>query len=191
MIKDYPGRKAEKTTASSPLPAGGYVVKILNAKVESYDWGEVLVLAFDVCEGEHKDFFRKQFNANTNEDKKWKGTYRTTVPDENSKYFEGNRRAFNNLIYALEDSNSGYHYDCDELKFKGKLLGALYRNKEWSFNGKTGWTTECCAVTDVKAIREGDFKMPKDKPLNAEKAAVQSSSAPMNDLTDDDDLPFD
>jgi hypothetical protein len=40
------------------------------------------------------------------------------VPDENSQYFESNRRQFNNFIYALEDSNEGYHYDCNEKKVR-------------------------------------------------------------------------
>ena len=85
MIKQYTGMKAEKAVSGEPLPKGGYVAKIVGAKVEEYSWGSVLVIALDVAEGDHAGFFRKQYDANANEDKKWKGTYRLTVPDEGSQ----------------------------------------------------------------------------------------------------------
>ena len=62
--------------ANEPLPAGGYVAKVLTAIVEDYSWGEVLVISFDIAEGEYKDFFSKQYRENTREDKKWKGNFR-------------------------------------------------------------------------------------------------------------------
>lgn len=195
MIKKYTGQKAEKSVSNQPLPAGGYVAKIKSAKIEDYSWGSVVVVAFDIAEGDFAGFFKKQFDANPNEDKKWKGTYRLTVPDESSQYFESNRKTFNNFIYALEDSNDGYHYDCDEKKFKNKLIGVLFRNREWEMNGNSGWTTECGAVTDITAIRDGSYKPLKDKPLN-NSAPASSGSAPLtsNDagsiLDSDDDLPF-
>lgn len=193
MIKQYRGMRAEKTVGNTPLPAGGYVARISNAKIENYSWGDVVVIAFDIAEGEYTGFFRKQFENNQNEDKKWKGTYRLTVPDESSQYFESNQRTFNNFIYALEDSNSGYHYDCDESKFKGKLLGVIYRNKEWEWEGKSGWTTECGSVTDVQSIREKTFRPLKDKPLNNHPSDIpvnNNQSSNLNNMLLDDDLPF-
>lgn len=193
MIKQYAGMKAEKAAGNIPLPAGGYIAKIANAKIEEYSWGTVVVIAFDIAEGEHTDFFKRQFDNNPNEDKKWKGTYRLIVPDESSQYFESNQRTFNNFIFALEDSNSGYHYDCDESKFKDKLLGVIYRNKEWEINGRTGWTTECGAVTDTQSIRSNIFKPLKDKPLNSrssESIANSNQNGSFADMPLDDDLPF-
>ncbi len=193
MIKSYTGMKAEKTISNTPLPVGGYVAKIVGARIEEYSWGAVVVVAFDIAEGEYAGFFKKQFDDNQNEDKKWKGTYRLTIPEEGSQYFESNQRTFNNFIYAMEDSNNGYHYDCDETKFKGKLLGVIYRNKEWEMDGRTGWTTECGAVTDITSIREGSFRMLKDKPLKNSTSSVgtqnNSNYATMENLSDDD-LPF-
>lgn len=192
MINNYKGQKAERSTGgNTPLPAGGYVAKIINAKLEEYSWGSVVVVAFDIAEGDHANFFKNQFDNNQNEDKKWKGTYRLIVPDENSQYFESNRRQFNNFIYALEDSNENYHYDCNEKKFKGLKVGVIFRNKEWEMNGRTGWTTECGTVDTVEAIRNGTFKPMKDKPLNNR---PNTASAPVTsgDLADgeDEDLPF-
>lgn len=192
MIKNYEGQKAEKTVSVNHLPAGGYVAKIVSAKVEDYQWGSVVVVAFDIAEGDFKGFFKKQFDDNPNEDKKWRGVYRLTVPDENSKYFDGNRRTFNNFIYAMEDSNPNYHYDCDEKKFKDKMIGVLFRNREWEMDGNTGWSTECGTVTDVTAIREGKFKPLKDKPLKGKSTttAPLTNPTPSDLIDDDEDIPF-
>ena len=195
MIKQYNGAKAAKFTNREPLPRGGYVLKIVGAKTEDYDWGQVLVLAVDVSEGEYKGFFDKDFKNNTNEDRKWRGTYRINVPNESNQWFESQKRTFDNLIACLQESNDGYHFDWDETKLKGKLIGGLWRKKEWEMNGRTGWTTECCSIADIASIREGNFKLPADKPLKAKTAenndifaAVQSSSIDID--ASEDDLPF-
>ena len=105
-----------------------------------------------------------------NEDKKWKGTFRLTIPDENSQYFASNKRVFNNFIYSLETSNNGYHFDWDETKLKGKFFGALYREKEFESNsGDIITTTECGGSTDIASIRSGDFRLPAGKRGNTER----------------------
>ena len=40
----------------------------MNAKVEKKPASEWLVFSFDIAEGEHKDFYNKRYNENTNED---------------------------------------------------------------------------------------------------------------------------
>ena len=191
MIKSYNGFKPERTTARETLPAGGYVAKIMDATVINYDWGDVLKVDFDIAEGEHKGFFATDYRNNTNGDKKWRGTYRINIPNESNQYFDSQRKSFNNLIACLEETNNGFHFDWDESKLKGKGIGVLFRNKEWEYNGSTGWTTECCAVTTAKDIREGNFKMPKDKPLKAKTASTGAYSASAFAPVDDDaDLPF-
>lgn len=194
MIPQYNGSKSEKATSFAPLPAGGYVAKIVGARIEPYSWGSVLVIAFDISEGEYVNFFKEQFDNNTNDDKKWKGTYRITIPDEKSEYFGNHKRSFNNLIYSLESSNGNYHFDWNEKNLKNLTFGVLFRNKEWEWNGKTGWTTECCACTAADEIREESFKIPKDKPLNSSTGAtVSTNTGTTADSTDallDEDLPF-
>ena len=191
MIKSYNGFKPERTTARETLPAGGYVAKIMDATVISYDWGDVLKVDFDIAEGEYKGFFATDYRNNTNDDKKWRGTYRINIPNESNQYFDSQRKSFNNLIACLEETNSGFHFDWDESKLKGKGIGVLFRNKEWEYNGSTGWTTECCAVTTAKDIREGNFKMPKDKPLKAKAANSGAySETAFAPVDDDADLPF-
>ena len=198
MIRRYNGAKAERRAAREILPAGGYVAKILDAKVQHFDFRngdsvDKLILSFDILEGQHAGFFKRDYNQNTNEDKKWRGTYRVNIPKDDGTEQDGwSKNTFNGVIWALEDSNPGFHFDFDETQLKGKIVGVLFRNKEWEWEDKTGWTTECCALTGAEEIRSGKFKMPKDKPL---KKSGSTMSAPSGggfaEVTDDDGtLPF-
>ena len=92
-------------------------------------------------------------------------------------------------MFAFEDSNDGFHWDWDEKKLKGLTVGALFRNKQWEYNGQTGWTTECCELIPAQDVRENSFRMPKDKPLKKQ-AGQTSTPADFEEITDDDDLPF-
>lgn len=190
MIPRYNGAQAQRMTGGAALPAGGYVAQIQNARVENYSWGNMLVVAYDVYEGEYKDHFRKQFDENTDPNRKWKGTFRLTIPNENSKYFSSEKRTFNNFIFALEESNSGYHFDWDEKHLKGKFFGALVRNKEFlSDKGEKITTTECGGCTDIQSIRDGSFTPLKDKLLKEDTVPAQAAST-LDNFIDDDDLPF-
>lgn len=190
MIPRYNGAQAQRMTGGAALPAGGYVAQIQSARVENYSWGNMLVVAYDVYEGEYKDHFRKQFDENTDPNRKWKGTFRITIPNENSKYFSSEKRTFNNFIFALEESNSGYHFDWEEKHLKGKFFGALVRNKEFlSDKGEKITTTECGGCTDIQSIRDGSFTPLKDKLLKEDTVPDQAASA-LDNFIDDDDLPF-
>lgn len=190
-MKAFNGLEIKKSVgASEPLPAGGYVAKILNAKVDEYSWGEVLVISFDIADGEYKDFFSKQYKENTRDDKKWKGNFRLTVPQESNQYFDSQKRTFGNAIWAIEESNPGYHWDWNEAALNGKMVGVLFRDREWEIDGKTGMTTEACTFVSVEDVRTNNFKMPKPKMLN--KAASQTESNSNFSAIDDvdDSLPF-
>ncbi len=191
-MKAFNGLEIKKSVSTNePLPAGGYVAKILNAKVEEYRWGEVLVISFDIAEGEYKDFFSKQYRESTREDKKWKGNFRLTVPQEGNQYFEGQKRTFGNAIWAIEESNPGYKWDWVEAALKGKMVGVLFREREWEWDGKSGMTTEACTFVSVDDVRANNFKMPRPKMLN--KATSQAASNSNSPAPADDsmiDLPF-
>lgn len=197
MIKKYNGAESKKAEYSvgEPLPRGAYICKIMSAETLDYSWGQVVKLSVDVAEGEYKDFFAAKYRNDTNGNKKWKGTFRITVPDDsrNSQYKDSEKRAFDNFMFALEDSNRGYHFDWDERKLKGLLIGLMWRNKEWEMDGNTGWTTEASHCLSISDVRDGNFKLPKDKPLknnNSTNYPAPNSLDIVDDGSSDDDLPF-
>lgn len=187
MIPQYKGFEKKKfSSAREILPAGGYVGKILKAEVMQCSWGNQLQIKFDITEGEYKDFFRHDWDNNTNEDRKWRGVLKLPLPTDDEQ--DGwKRKIINNLAASLEESNSGYTWDWDETKLKGKLLGFLVREFEWSMNGNFGVSTEASSCTDVESIRNGKFKIPKMRKLKAEQNTASQSQ---DSITDPDDLPF-
>ena len=188
-IKDF---KAERSSSGrETLPAGGYVCQIISAKVDSNEWGETLVVAHDVCEGDYEGIFKRDFENNDREDKKWRGTFRLKLPkDDGSEQDAWKKRSFSNFIWAVEQSNPGFTWDWDEKKLKGKKVGLIYRNEEWEMNGRSGWTTKAAGSESIDNIREGKFRLLKDKPLpEARKAAAAQTFTELDD-GDDCELPF-
>ncbi len=190
-MKPFAGYEPKRQGNREPIPAGGYVVKVLNAEELTYNWGNVVEISFDISEGEKKGFFREDYKANTNEDKKWRGKYRLNEPKEDgSEQDSWTKNTFNGVMYAFESSNNGYRWDWNEAKLKGLTVGALFRNREWEMNGRTGWTTECCALIPAEEVRNRTFKQPKDKPL-AKKQSTAMTEQPVGfEQLDDDDIPF-
>ena len=180
-IEGYAQATATNFDAAERLPAGGYVLKVIGVRPEHYEWGDVLVIAFDVIEGEYKGFFTNQFKNMSEEFKKWKGTFRLNIPklksnsDDDKKKYEKSLRFFKSQIEAFNKSNS-INVDCskewDENVLKNRLVGGVFGNKEWEMDGKTGWYTNCDHLTDVAKIRDGSFTVPKDRPLEKKTAAL-------------------
>ena len=155
--------KAQAYSDTERLPVGGYVLKIMDVKYQANDWGDVILLSFDIAEGEQKDFFAFNYKSQTGEDRKWKGTYRLRVPkDDGSEQDIWTMRRFKTVMNSFEDSNNGYHWNWDEQTLKGKMIGALFNNKEYEFNGRHGFFTNCYSLVTVEKIRSGKFEIPAD-----------------------------
>ncbi len=88
------------------LPAGGYIIKIMNSKVESTDWGNRLVLQFDIEEGEEAGYYKANYDNQQQEDRKWKGVIRLNIPTDEDE--EWKIRLFKSNMTAVEESNNGY-----------------------------------------------------------------------------------
>ena len=168
------------------LPAGGYIIGILDAEEKEESWGTVLVLKFDIAEGEFKNYYSNQYRNSQIENKKYKGVYRMNIPKEDgSEQDVWTARRFKTDIAAVELSNDGFHWDWDEKKLVGKLVGAVFFEKEYEFNSKTGMFTALHSLKNAEAIRTGKFKVPEPKMLKKAAANV------FEDLPiDDGDLPF-
>ena len=189
-MKQFSDFKAERSSSGrEQLPAGGYVCQILSATVEENEWGSTLVIAHDVCEGDFSGIFKRDYDNNTMDNKRWRGTFRLKLPKDDGTEQDGwKKRSFNNFIWAVEQSNPGYSWAWDEKTLKGKKVGLLYRNKEWEYNGRSGWTTEAAGTESVENIRSGKFRSLKDKPLANKPVSAETT---FEELTDtEDQLPF-
>ncbi|MBQ6578991.1 MAG: hypothetical protein IJL91_14800 [Bacteroidales bacterium] len=163
---DYANTKAYGNFPS--LPKGGYVMKIMGAKVENGKYGQYVEISMDIAEGEYKDFFTKEYQNQTGEDKKYHCRYFLNVPlDDGSEKDGWTKRRFKTFTEALEDSNAGYSFDWDENRFRGLLIGALFNEREYEkSDGSIGSVINIAQVTSVDKIRSGDFTIPKDRLLN-------------------------
>lgn len=183
------------STDFTALPAGGYVCKIQQAKIRTYEGKngsfERLEVAVDIVEGEYKDYFRRDFDSQQTEDKKWRGVFRLYVPSgDGSDKDTWSAQKLKRFVSDVEDSNPGYHWDWEESKLKGKLVGLTFRREEWEYNGKTGWKTNPFQAYTVEDIRKNKFQLPKDKPLKKETPDPMPKFEDVVDTEGDDDLPF-
>lgn len=194
-FKDY--EKVEAYSEKKILPPGGYVLRILHVKYEEGNAGksDQIILSFDIAEGEQLGFFDREYAAQTQEDKKWKGTFRIWIPsDDGSEKDNWTKRRFKTIMNAFEDSNPGFSWNWDEQTLKGKLIGGLFNRKEYDYKGKTGFFTQCHSLTDADTIRDGNFEIPADTLLKSRPAM----NTPSNDNDDFmaipdsvlDELPF-
>lgn len=197
MIKqfnDYENTKAY--TDSVQLPRGGYVCKITGTKIEEGDYGQRIKIAFDIAEGDYAGYFQDKYSRNTNEDKKWPGVYTLNVPKDDGTEQDGwAKRRFRTFTNALEDSNPGYHFDWDETKFKGKLVGLIFNYREYSFNGNTGMTPNAAKAASIGDIKEGKFKIPGDKLLSTRPAGSATAAGSVSEFmnipqTEEEEIPF-
>lgn len=185
-------------SARAQLPVGAYICRILKAEEKVYnsskgEWHK-LEISFDISEGEHKDFYANDYKAQTGEDKKWKGVLRMNIPTDDGSEADGwAKRSFKTNILAVEDSNSGYHWDWNEAQLKGKTVGIVFRSEEWEYNGKRGWRTAPFKMVPAADVKSGNVKIPDPKPLNNKTS--QTSAASAADLSDfvevaSSELPF-
>lgn len=199
-IANYDSAKeeAKKSVSLPKLPVGGYVVKVESVRYEkgSEGKGDRIVLAYDISEGEQKGFFKKQFEANTDENKKWKGTATIYVPDENGSNSDWAVRKFAQTMNYFEDSNSGYIWNWDEKTLKGKLIGVVYGEIQKNIDGKDITWVGFRWFVPISEIRNNTYKTP-DKKVFTEGSSATTETKVTNDsdfmdLTDNvrEDLPF-
>lgn len=184
-------------TEREKIPAGGYIGVIKAAEEKEYESrdGSVykkLEISFDITEGDFKDYYANNYRSQQGEDRRWKGVVRLNVAtDDGSDRDEWTKSRFKGAMEAIEESNTGYHWDWNEAKLKGKKIGVLLQNREWSMNGNTGWSAQPHSIVSVDKIRNGKFKIPKDKPLqNSSVTAPQTKPQSDFEAVDDEDLPF-
>ena len=178
QFKDYAITEAYGDYAT--LPKGGYVLKIMGVSQKTNSLGAYLQIGMDIAEGEYKDFFAEQYKNDTRSEKKWGCNFLLSLPKDDGSEKDGwTKRSFKTFTTALEDSNKNYHFDWDENKFKGLLIGGLFNEREYNKNdGSIGKSTNLQKVCAAEKIRTGDFKLPDDKLI--ERTAANSDMGFVN-----------
>lgn len=152
----------------APLPAGGYVCKILDVGVDKTNGGKQFIkLRIDVAEGEQAGYFQKRFQADASSQygRKWKGVYKIFLPNftgDNDKYtnaiamYKGNLNTISRANHLAEPNiEAGFDPDM----FKGGIIGVLFR--EAYYNGNR--FTEPAYLCDPQKIRSGDYEVPEPR----------------------------
>lgn len=190
--------KAASYQGGEKLPAGAYVCKVKGVRYEDGTNGnsDRIAIQFDIAEGDYKDFFKNQYENNTNEDKKYKGIVRIYVPvDDGSEKDDWTKRSFAGWTTSFEASNKGYAWDWDESKWKNKLVGIVFGETGTVIEGKERVYTEARFAIPVDDVRSGKAPQAKFKAKNGygsnPSAAAPSDTSFMN-IPDslEEEIPF-
>ena len=181
MIKKFNDYEQTKSYGSfEQLPKGGYVMQIKGVEKRTNQRGEYLFISGDIYEGDYMQFFTREYKNQQSEDKKWHCNYLLNIPTDDGSEQDGwTKRRFKTFTEALEDSNEGYHFDWDEQRFKGMLIGGLFNEREYqSQKGDIRKATNWAGVIAVDKIRSGDYTLPNDRLLDR---GYNQPSAPATD----------
>ena len=144
------------------LPAGVYKCQIVQVNMTQTKSGEeMMVICFDIAEGDFKDFYMRQFKARqkTDQSTKYPGVYRqlTRASTSSISFFKG-------VITAIEKSNPGYKWDWQEKGLVKKFFGGVFGREEYmGTDGKKHMSTKCVQIRSLDGMK--DAKVPEDKLL--------------------------
>jgi len=196
MIRKPTGydQAAAYTGESQQLPKGKYVCVIKQVATKTSSNGnEQFVILYDVVEGEHKDFYQKQFDADKarSTDVKWRGVFKQNMEGKGLSWFKG-------IITSIERSNNfTFQWDKEgnEKILVGKKFGGVFRRRQYeSDTGSTPIITELYQIRSVAGLAEAEI--PEDDLLDGK----QTKAAPVSTIGDgfvnipdgveDDAIPF-
>ena len=149
------------------LTLGGHLLTIIDAReyTSEISGNTSLRVCVDVSKGDEQEgFFKKQYDANTNADKKWSngGTKYLSLKDEQIAYLKG-------FITAIENSNAGFKFNIkgtwDQLKGL-KIAGQFGLEEYEDQEGKIKTATRLIQFRSVDKLDE--IKIPKVKKLNGD-----------------------
>lgn len=160
----------EKTEAKEfgdyeTLKLGGHDTIIVDAREHTNETtGNIsLKISVDIAgNDEQKEFFRKQYEANTNKDKKWSSSAvkYLSLKDEQLAYLKG-------FITALENSNKNFKFNTkgDWSQLKNLHIASVFGLEEFEKQDNTiGTATKLVQFRSLDKLK--DIKIPKVKLLD-------------------------
>jgi len=198
-MKDFGFNRNNAYQDFKTIPKGGYVLKIQAVQYVEGQNGksDVLRLKVDVAEGEYKDYYKNDFENNTNENKKWRGVVEIWCPKNDGTEKDGwTKKTFDTCFAAIEDSNPGFRFNgTDEKTLVGKLVGGVIYREDYEKDGqiKTAYKFSKRLIT-VDAARKGTFRAPNDKIIEKKDTAELKTDADgfmsIPDNSGESELPF-
>lgn len=185
--------KSERAAGGSypMLPKGLYIAQIKAVKVEEEGPDQRLTLRLDITEGEHAGYYTKRYTADQERggqfEVKYKGDlvlYAVNKKNTNRKWPDSDIRSFNGAIWAIEQSNPGYHWNWDEQSLKGKAVGINVR--QGTYNGNP--YTTIGRLESIPEIREGKAKVMNDSKPRGSAAPAEEASNGFVQV--DEEVPF-
>lgn len=170
----------EESTPFPKLPAGGYVINIVD--VEDVPYKEYVNIVYDIAEGDYAGFYGDEFGRGN----PWAHRFVRS-------YKESASGMFKQFLARLEDSNPGFDIaswqrTCNERAFIGMQIGIVLQNELYTSNqGEDRERLTVVSVCSVQDIRTGNYRLPdpKDRRTAADGAVPATPS-----VRPYDDVPF-
>lgn len=183
--------EAKEMGERETLELGGHELVIMDAREYTGLTGNTsLKVSVDIAGNDkQKGFFKKQYEANTNVDKKWSNSAikYLSLKDEQLAYLKG-------FITSLEKSNPGFKFNkkgtWEQLK-NLKLAGQFGLEEYEKQDGTIGTATKLVQFRSLDKLKE--IKIPKVKKLDGslveyedykETKTVKNNSNPFGELSD-------
>lgn len=153
---------------SKQLPAGGYVCKVLEVKVDKTRGGKTYIgLRFDVSEGAYAGHFQQRFQADAGSlyGQKWKGVFKIFLPQMTGDAgdYENDIATYKGKLFTIAHANRLPEPDIeqgfDPDVFKGCTVGILFRDAMYNGNAYT----EPAYLIDPQRVRTGDYETPNPR----------------------------
>lgn len=193
-MKSFEGFKPEAPAAGFPmLPKGLYVARITAVKLDGTEPDQRLIIRVEIQEGEYAGYYSRRFKADKERggrfEPRYKGDYAIQVPNPGNprrQHYDWDVRSFNGMIWAIEDSNPGYHWDWNEQGLVGKAVGINVR--QGTYNG-SAYTT-IGRLESLERMKEGLVKVMKDAAPRGSAPAAEVDADTGMAVVDDEDIPF-
>lgn len=174
----------EESTPFEKLPAGAYVIRIV--EVEDVPSKEYLNIVYDIAEGPHSGFYSDDFAKRNPWSHRFVRSYKESA--------QGMFKAF---LSRLEESNRNFNVAqwqvySNEQALVGLELGIVLQTELYTNNqGEDKERLNVVGVYASQDIRNGDYKMPEVKDSRqATPAATANQGYASQPSIYNDDLPF-
>ena len=194
------GFKSEAPAKGYPmLPKGAYVAGIKNVKIDGKEPDQQIVFRVDIIEGDAAGYFTKRYNHDKdnaqNYEAKYKGDFKIQIPNpanDRRQHPEWDLKKLNNTVWAIEQSNPGFHWDGDTDhigQFKDKTVGI---NMQYGTYNGSGFTKigQFCVADDVRKGIVQPMKDLEDRMSPAETPAAPAAEPGGFTQVETDELPF-